>query len=145
VKFDWEKAEEPIISRRKYIALATVVIVVFCLYKMTLMFPAVEYKGKKMRIFSYEQIVEIEKSVYVEGNILGSQVLETEYGSISLKSFCLISVYRGSFQIWTLTDTVYYFPVQLPGQTEFSKYSSITFKKAWGEFIEGELIVEATQ
>jgi hypothetical protein len=45
-------------------------------------------------------------------------------------------VYKDTEQ-WVLAKTVV--SVKLPGETEFRKYRSITFKKDWGEFIEGEL------
>jgi hypothetical protein len=33
----------------------------------------------------------------------------------------------------------FYFQVKLPGESEFKKYTSITFRKDWGEFTEGVL------
>lgn len=261
MKFEYEKANDVIISLKKnFTVLATVAIAVFCLYMIMLLFPTVEYKGKKIRIFTMDQIGEkIEwnsrkgQSGPIDGNVLGSHILETEYGSIALKNLCHISVRRDSFyavydenfkkgrathnlvvegikipdvvfvrfnkqnqinlldlngqeitvsgipfnvgkiyfmfdidpveietrvrcgleyialadstkiynisqsrflghlsiypveERWVLTDTFEYISVQLPGETEFKKYRSITFKKDWGEFIEGELLDDATQ
>jgi len=42
---------------------------------------------------------------------------------------------------WMLTHG-YGILVKLPGETKFTRYKSITFKKDWGEFIEGELFEE---
>ena len=41
--------------------------------------------------------------------------------------------------IWVLTEVFSGTPVRLPGETEFARYRSITFRPDWGEFIEGEL------
>ena len=40
---------------------------------------------------------------------------------------------------WSRSD---FFMVQLPGETEFTRYKSITFGENWGGFIEGELFEE---
>ncbi|MCL2382543.1 MAG: hypothetical protein FWC64_13305 [Treponema sp.] len=40
---------------------------------------------------------------------------------------------------WEMQDRVYSILVKLPGEAEFSRYRTITFRPDWGEFIEGEL------
>jgi len=41
--------------------------------------------------------------------------------------------------IWKMSTESSNLMVKLPGETEFTRYKSITFKPNWGEFIEGEL------
>ena len=59
------------------------------------------------------------------------------------KFFGRLYIYKDSGQ-WKLEiprlDS--YFLVKLPGETEFTRYKSITFGENWGGFIEGELFEE---
>jgi hypothetical protein len=61
---------------------------------------------------------------------------------INFRFIGTLSIYDET-ERWVLSNTVV--PVKLPGETEFREYKSITFKKDWGDFIEGELLDEDTQ
>jgi len=49
-----------------------------------------------------------------------------------------LSIYNNE-ELWKLENQFYALEVTSPGETEFTRYKSITFKPHWGEFIEGEL------
>ena len=44
--------------------------------------------------------------------------------------------------LWVLRNAHFSVPVKRPGDTEFTRFRSITFRPNWGEFIEGELFDE---
>jgi hypothetical protein len=55
-------------------------------------------------------------------------------------SSAVLHIYKNS-EYWRWSN-IYSFPVRLPGETEPSDYTSITFGENWGAFIEGEPFVK---
>ena len=55
-----------------------------------------------------------------------------------LRGLARLSMHKGE-GTWELRNVHFSVPVMRLGETEFTRYRSITFRANWGEFIEGEL------
>ena len=84
------------INKKKLSVLVTIAIVVIYIL---LHFTTVRYGDTKIPVFAFYPIEEILSGGFIRGSVIGSHVLETEYGNIQLRNNCRISIQRHSVNV----------------------------------------------